>query len=246
MMRRPAFTLLEVMLSLVIMLVLGVGMLTFLHDLRVRHQRVSEVSSAQRAAAALIDGLERDLATCTVSAGDAAGLRGTATSIEVHSRGVMLSLTADARTHDDRLATTYAFADAPRRLSVSRRAETDSPASPEAIATEVIARVRFRYHDGQQWSGSFDSAAANTLPAAVEVAVWFTAPPALEEAESTGAATRLALADEADAPLLDPFADEAPDAFAFDDGIEADWGQPDRVRVIAVPRLTRERSGGAG
>lgn len=103
-----------------------------------------------------------------------------------------------------------------------------APAAPAAFAVAAplggsIAKVRFRYHDGEAWRDDFDSLALNRLPVAVEVAVWFELPDELRESAEPPADEQASL-DGAIAPRAD-FG--APD--------EESLPPPDRVRVIAIP-----------
>ena len=68
-----------------------------------------------------------------------------------------------------------------------------------------IERVRFRAHDGEDWTSEFDSRAAKRLPSAVEVAVWFARPGGGTGVEEDAGASEM-----------------------------REWREPDRLRVIAV------------
>ncbi len=216
-------TLIEVLVALGIMVVLGAGMFSFLHDLRVRHQRLSETSAAQRAAAALIDGLERDLATATVVSGNQPGIVGAPESVQIRSRGVALSL--ESSSGDDRIASAYTFDAGAKALSVSRSGH-DQAAVSEVIAEGTVHRVSFRYHNGSQWLSRFNSEESNEMPVAVEVAVWLHEPIVIG-----GSPEGL------DEPLMEEGFAAFPEARLTEDPADVDWGQPDRVRVIAIPRL---------
>ncbi len=89
--------------------------------------------------------------------------------------------------------------------------------------------VRFRYHDGSGWRDSFDSLAADRLPVAVEVAVWFDPWPGIRPPPDPGDSLR--------PQRLTFAADDAFDerAFARESDLELfDEPMPDRIRVIAV------------
>lgn len=99
-----------------------------------------------------------------------------------------------------------------------------------------IARIRFRYHDGQGWQSSFNSVQAGRLPRAVEIAVWYDPWPAdlLDD--------MLAVDDESD-PMADMFERETFDTQpTFDEQTYArlsdldleEEPMPDRRRVIAI------------
>ncbi len=101
--------------------------------------------------------------------------------------------------------------------------------------------VRFRYHDGSGWRDSVDSLAADRLPVAVEVAVWFDPWPGIrppsEPGDSALRPQRLTFG------AADAFDERA---FARESDLELfDEPTPDRIRVIAVldPRGPGEDDG---
>jgi hypothetical protein len=130
-------------------------------------------------------------------------VRGDGTTLGVVSRGV---LAQGALPTAGVVASEYQLSGTELR---ARRWDAASEPGPgwDTLSTR-LARLRLRYHDGMQWRSEFDSA-ADGLPRAVEVAMWFGAAPTAEPVESEG--------------------------FGVPEQRETRWGRPDRLRVIAVP-----------
>jgi prepilin-type N-terminal cleavage/methylation domain-containing protein len=230
---RRAFTLIELLVAIALVLALLGALFAFFWDMLSTREQVLEATNRQRAASILIDHLERDLVHCV--AGDAragAGIAGDETSIRVLTRGVpagRASGSAPADAFGDLDRSSYAFDAAAGTIFVDRHAAAKSAGTAEALGG-VVAKVRFRYHDGNAWRPSFDSLRSGALPAAVEVAIWFEPWPGEE------------------APEVDDFDDfaerETFDAAGGFDEFESamssdlellDEPRPDRVRVIAIP-----------
>jgi hypothetical protein len=280
--RRPAFTLLEVLLAIVLGIALIGALFAFYWDLLAARERLLAGVERSRAVATLFEGLERDLLTAV--AGDdrtGAGVSGGAASIEITCRAVAVRRAGESprAAFSDLERSAYRFAggeitvaravvseegapatesdpdagasegaateEADTEGAATEEADTEeadtegaateeaaaadaAPAAPAAFAVTAplggsIAKVRFRYHDGEAWRDDFDSLALNRLPVAVEVAVWFELPDELRESAQPPADEQASL-DGAIAPRAD-FG--APD--------EESLPPPDRVRVIAIP-----------
>ncbi len=192
-MNRRGFTLLEVLLSIALVAALLGSMFTFLHELLQSRSRALDYTGRQRAAATLIERVESDLAACLV--GDAvngAGVAGNASRISILSRGVAAHLAErgiDSGVLGDLQKSEYRFDDRSGVIEI-RRLKPGSPADTPAVEFVSIGnvfRLRFRYHDGTEWSDSFDSLASNALPAAVEIAVWYEPWPGEQEPSQTTA-----------------------------------------------------------
>ena len=178
---RHGFTLLEVLIAIALIGALLGSMFAFMHELLQSRSRALDYTARQLAAATLIDHVERDLIACVV--GDAtlgAGIDGDASRLAILSRGVAAHLAErgiDEGVLDDLQQTEYRFQDASRLIEVRRgtpRPGRDTM-TDDFVAIGPAFKVRFRYHDGDRWSDTFDSLAANRLPGAVEVAVWYRA-----------------------------------------------------------------------
>lgn len=223
-MRRNAFTLVEVLVALGLVVALAAGMYGFVTSMRERQERIAEETRRSGGVSAFFDQLESDVLTCVAQDGKlGTGVRGNAESLTLVSRGVGIS--SDAALADARV-TEYRFAG--DTISASRR-EAAGTALDQPFSGG-IGKVRFRYYDGTTWRDSFDSVQASGLPVAIEVAVWFAGPepavkdapvPARESAEGSGPTDFGPAESFEPEPLEDP-ADEATRA-------------ADRVRLIVVP-----------
>ncbi|MHC4304305.1 MAG: type II secretion system protein [Planctomycetota bacterium] len=197
-MKRRAFSLLEVLVAIGLVIALFGSMFAFMFDTLSARRRALGHAGKQRAATTLIERAELDLMSCVV--GD-----------RVNGAGVDGDKQIEAR-----------------RLPAGARGTDGTPFAPLGGS---VYKVRFRYHDSTAWRDSFDSLLQGTLPAAVEIAVWFHPWPGDErpevpesEAEIPGRLTFDATAgfDEAE------FARES-DLELFDEP------EPDRIRVIVIP-----------
>ena len=227
-MSRRGFTLLEVLIAIALALVLGATMFWFLQDMLATRGRTLEHAARQRAAATLIERLEGDLAACLV--GDSrndSGIAGDATHVRILTRGVMTQLASrgmdDPAALGDLHAVEYRFN--PGNHSLEARKHLAGEESEFAALGGDIAHIRFRYLDGRQWQTSFDSIAANQLPVAVEVCVWFNPWPGDVAHVSSGATQPGESAGNFDE-----------NAFAvMSESASFRPPPPDRRRVIAIP-----------
>ncbi len=235
--RHRGFTLLEVLIATGLILALFGSMFTFLFDLLSARERALDHAAKQLAATTLIERVEADLMSCLV--GDdvrGAGIEGNSTHLKILTRSVAGSLARrggnDPAVFGDLQSAEYRFDDPSGHIEIARGPNPD-PTETAGTFTAVggpVFLVRFRYHDGSGWRESFDSLAADRLPVAVEVAVWFDPWPGVRRPPDLG--------DSAQRPERLTFdADDAFDerAFARDSDLELfDEPMPDRIRVIAV------------
>lgn len=239
---RRGFTLLEMMISIMLILALLAALFGFFFDALHSRARVMELTARHRAAAALIDRLERDLVFSLV--GDnmfGAGVAGDATSIRILTRGVPIGLAErgmdDPNIFADLQRAEYRFQSSSGEIEARRGNAHESAGAFHPFGAR-LHRVEFRYHNGVRWVAQYDSFEANALPVAVEVAIWF---------ESTG--------EEEDDPfaLEDEFMEQERERLTFDavgTFDEEAWamredrdGQrppPSRVRVIVIPDAREE------
>jgi len=260
--RRRAFTLMEVLIAIALLLVLSGVIFAFLRDLLASRDRIAEITARQRLASAVIEQIERQAIFTIVGDSEfGSGVSGDESSLTILSRRVAVHELASGgpsqRAFLDLTRTEYQFDENAHALQVRRQVpgvnETSSgddlpqrPSGMDAAEAEGdssferfdvrLYRVRFRYHDGLQWLSEFDSLNAGRLPQAVEVAIWFEPWPGEEWNE----------------PEPDPLAapeEEMPERLTFDmEGAfdELDYAtradrddrpipQPDRIRVIAIP-----------
>ena len=228
---RRSFTLIEVLIAIALALVLGGTMFVFLQDVLATRGRTLEHAARQRAAATLIERIEGDLSACLV--GDVrhgAGIAGDAVHLRILTRGVLTQLASrgvdDPAALGDLHSVEYQFNAGNHSLEARKHLASES--SDFAPLGGSIAHMRFRYLVGRQWQESFDSLAANQLPRAVEVCVWFNPWPG-DDADSSTAE---------DEPATQPgdgsgnFND---DAFAAKSESESFRPPPpDRRRVIVI------------
>ena len=171
--RVRAFTILEVMLAVGLLVLLTGGMYAFLWDLLSRREAVATEAARDQAAATLFERLETDLTGAVAGDEKQPGVVGTQSGITIRGRGVAMPLRAGERDSamSDVQGTQVSF-----EGGVLRGRRWVGGGEPSGEFDEISAdvqRVRFRYSDGREWRSSFSSATAGTLPVAVEVAVWF-------------------------------------------------------------------------
>lgn len=205
-MRRRAFTLMEVILAIGILVALSGGLFGFMWNTLSRRDELVAGAARAQAAGAMLDRLEADIAgTIAGVEGLGAGVSGTPTSVRLLTRGVTIPVGEAERPTAlrDLQGAEYQFHAASRVVRARRWDATGSVGEFEP-ACPGVGRVRLRYYDGRRWRSSFDSLSAKALPVAIEVALWFgeAAPPMPESGD---------------------VAEPAPEP------------EPDRVRVIIVP-----------
>ncbi len=169
-MRRRAFTLVEVLLGLALMLALSAGLFGYVWGLLDKRDRLVEVARQQAAAAAVFEELENGLATTfAADASGRAGVKGDGSSIAVRCRGVVARSSPGGEGDlGDLVGGEVSFADG--AISARRFGRRDGAFE---VVSEGIERLRLRYYNGSEWLGEFDSAAVGELPVAVEAAIWF-------------------------------------------------------------------------
>lgn len=220
-MTRRSFTLLEVLLALGLVVLLSGAVYGFLWNLLGQRDRMVQAGSEADAADVIVERLEADLFGSLAGAGGRAGISGDSSSIRVLSRGVALPTEGEAGTPGDLLGTEITW-DRFAGIVRARRWEGVEPGGEFEPIARGVQRLRLRYFDGRTWKPSFDS--TSRLPAAVEAAIWFGAPPERPETAS----------------------DLAPSAVTDGDGGAAGSDDrlgppptpdrhPDRVRVMVVP-----------
>jgi len=236
--RFRAFTLIEVLVSLAVLAVLAAAVSSLLWSIDARRDDINRVSAANRAATAIIDRLEQDLATTFVATRDGdAGVAGDGSLLTVRAFATGLAFQSDAEPHRG-LTTLRIDAREPEAVSADREAGGDEPEPPPL--TDRLSRVRFRYHDGDDWLDSFDSARARRLPIAIEIAVWFApserapaTPTELDGIGATSAAGRsTSFGAAADVTGFEP-GPAGMEAFMSPSGSSAP-PPPDRLRVVAL------------
>ncbi|MFA6044391.1 MAG: prepilin-type N-terminal cleavage/methylation domain-containing protein [Phycisphaerales bacterium] len=173
------FSLIEVMLAIVLLIALVGGLYSFIDGLRTASQ-VADARAGQMAAAeAVLDELEQSLATTFVSGRDGVGgVVGDGAHLSVRSRAWAFQPGA-SDVGGCELKLDSQGLSAQRIVGGKAQVWESIPA---------VAGLRLRYHVGNEWKTSFDSAQAGELPAAVEVSLWLGAGAEPAEAGEGGAA----------------------------------------------------------
>lgn len=230
---RRAFTLMEVLLAVALVLLLSGAVYGFLWNLLSDRDRLGDAAAEGVAANALIERLEADLLGSLAGVAGRPGIRGTTSSIAILSRRVSFAGGSADGASGDLHGAEIVFDAGAGVVRARAWAGLEPGGTLEDVALGV-QRLRFRYFDGRDWKAEFDSAEAGELPAAVEVAIWFgepTPPDGAAAAELAGMDT--------------PDGNGRGNGRGSGDG-EAAAGestgdvvtparQPDRVRVIVVP-----------
>lgn len=235
MIRRRAFTLVEVLLSLVILFILASSLGWAVREMREKTMVLRRASDDLTVCTAIFDLLDASITSSVAldPISGRAGVRGTAESIDIVSRGVLADLEADSSSLAGLTRLRLDFDPQSLVMSLGRSGAASSP-NMQPVSRR-IERVRFRYHDGQEWTDSFDSGSQGRLPVAVEVSVWLTT--ALQERATLPDSSNPAFA------MQEPDAENAP--FEFDGmgapvrgdlQAESDLPErrPDRFRIFSV------------
>ena len=138
-MTRRAFSLVEVLVALTLILALFAALYGFFFDLLRQRERLNDAMARQRAAAMLIERLERDLQTCVAGGprGES-GIVGDNETLTIYARGVatQFALSDLERAFGDLQSTRYAFDPRARTFTLTR-ASAAAPrrrAAPDDLA----------------------------------------------------------------------------------------------------------------
>ncbi|MCK6476745.1 MAG: hypothetical protein L6Q35_07940 [Phycisphaerales bacterium] len=163
-----AFTLVEVVLVLALVIAVLGGVASLSERVMEHRARSRAWMTAQETAELVIGTLDRELATCT--AGDeafGAGVSGNGGRIRVVSRGVL-------GVEGDQIVTELRF-DAATRTVTGKRLNAGSIDQSEMVRIGGgLEAMRLLYRSSEEWVESFDSNQRGSLPAAVQVELWFT------------------------------------------------------------------------
>ncbi len=269
---RPAFTLVEVLVAVALLLLLAAAVSSLLWQLFDRESRVLDTTARARAASVMFDRLERDLFSAVASTPDGPGIVGDPAGLVVAHRGVLIGdpdrsdlqrteFRFDPHTGTLRISrrdwASPADAEGDHPLDVSSSAGTDTMAAAASPIDEReetpdaspplsgVRAVRFRYHDGRAWRSTYES--TRGLPAAVEVAVWFGSPPGDQTRfPDASADDRGAIAGANEAPPggLDQSTTLQGLGPLNAPGTQLPQRAPDRLRVISIPDATAATTAG--
>ena len=218
---RRAFSAVETLVAIALLLLLSGALSAFLFDVHSQRERLSSLADERLAGALIIDALE-DAARTAVAQGE--GVAGGATSLTIAHRRAAL---------DDPEPSPAALAGA-RALTLAWDETTGVLKMNGEPVTSRIERLSLRYHDDDGWVESFDSTSAGRLPAAIEIALWF------GDVEQPEDPTGDTLAPD-DADFGEGFGLPTPDDLASLEG-PRDWREPDRLRIVPVTRLRHQEA----
>jgi prepilin-type N-terminal cleavage/methylation domain-containing protein len=228
--RAHGFTLFESILVLSLVGILAGSVFGFLWNVGAHRDALLVESSRGRAATALFDRVESDIMGGMVGVeGIGAGVQGEPHRVRLLSRGVAMPTPVSPRPNLelDLQATECLFQAGAGEIQLRRWNIGD--ASEPALET-LCRRVQwasFSYFDGQTWKESFDSLKEESLPVAIEIAVWFGEPNAdgLNSEPTAGLSAEDRIEE---SPLR-----SASDSDSMDG--QRPSRPPDRARIIIVP-----------
>jgi prepilin-type N-terminal cleavage/methylation domain-containing protein len=162
-MMRRGFTLIEVLVAMVLIGLLSTAIGAFIMDLSTQRATLRDMAADRRCAGTLFDRLGEAVCSVVTIVGESdAGFAGSETELRIASRTI--------RPVGDR------FADAQTSFFRLENERLVGGFTDAELISERVERLRLRYHDGEGWVDTFDSAEAGHLPVAFEVALWFRAP----------------------------------------------------------------------
>ncbi|MBX3363713.1 MAG: hypothetical protein KF866_03010 [Phycisphaeraceae bacterium] len=215
---RRGFSLFEIVVAIAVLFALSATVFGFFFELFRQRELVERGATRELAAAMLIERMETDLSAAIAGAGEA-GIAGDNHRLRVLARGVTPALTPAMVALGDLQGVEFRFDPDSGRLEIRRWDVLASAVEGEFEDLGVeFDRVRFRYFSGRQWQASFDSMQAATLPAAIEVAVWF----------RSQDGSRASGNDEESAGVMREEGENVRTSPAV-------FREPDRVRVIVIP-----------
>lgn len=228
--RRKAFTLIETIIAVALLMLLSAGVLAFVNDLRSQRELLADLGADLEAGSVLLERIDRDLTLSIAydAEREASGIVGDARSLTIVARRIWPDPSNPTRGLRGTARSTYRFDPETNQLTV----DIDGN---ESVLSDRVEVIRFRYNDSGDpgvWRDAFDAAADGGLPVAIEVAVWFL-PPGQGEAGSDAQSDDQPMS-QLDAMLAEQRA--AAEAEAFADGA-GEWPerQPDRWRIFAIP-----------
>ncbi|MFG0285629.1 MAG: type II secretion system protein J [Phycisphaerales bacterium JB039] len=219
-----AFSLAETLVAIGVLGALIGSVFGFMNGLAQRRDLLEQMTADARAAEALFMRIEEDVLTCMAGgAGPGAGITGDAQQLRLVSRSDLID---PAAPHDGAVVrASYSFSPGAGSVTMSRRGAGSAGSSE--LLSQRVRLLRFRYYEAGAWQDRFDSVQAGGLPVAIEVAIWFGAPPPQPELALPPDATEVAGREDIDRQI----------ATELDlvDEPAGPQGEPDRVRVFIVP-----------
>ncbi len=177
--RRSAFTLLEALVAVGMIMLLAGAMAMFVSDLGTTRAHVTRTTDRARSAEALFRVVETALQSAVVDGGmRGAGVSGTTGGLRI------LSNRTDAAGGNAQDLARAAFAPlVATEVRQSGRSVSVGRSGQGTLLPAEIGAVQLRYFDGEQWSDEFDSLSAGRLPIVVEVSLWFSLESAGQEVD---------------------------------------------------------------
>ena len=214
-----AFTVIETLIAIALLLMLSAALSAFLFDVQNTRERLSDLSDARLTGTLVIDAIEDAARFALVASDGRSGFAGDRTSLRMTAQLVAPdSAEPDATAVASPLARTIEWNERTGVLTLD-----DEPLSAS------VARLVIRYHDDDVWLDSYDAMSERRLPAAIEIAIWFGE--VETDPDDASSLDSLDLGEGFGLPTPSDLAAFAP---------EREWGEPDRRRVIAIPRLRPE------
>lgn len=212
--RERGFTIVEVLISIVLLIAITASTAFFISGLADRRKALVEAENRQIAIDQMFDSLSQAAVSTFVADRSGAGLVGNSSGLRVRSRALQLVSTGGAQSGGDILDTEIRHVGGILRLKLG---DVEEP------ITIQVAKARVRYFDGRSWLAEFDSRGAGGLPAAIELDIWF-----------NGIADSSSSSQPAESTSSEPteFDEELPIAESED---LSEWPSPDRRIVIAIP-----------
>lgn len=170
---RRAFTIVEVMAALALLVLLMGAIMSFTWNVSDRRTRVVEAAASTRGVLDLLDRMEADLTTAMAAhPGTGAGISGDNSSVRVVFRSVWLTGPGSPEQPGDLQGAAYRFVEESGRIEGERFQGTAQGVVGELCAG--IASMSIRYFDGREWRESYDSVAQRCMPLALEIEIGLT------------------------------------------------------------------------
>lgn len=219
--RRRAFTVIETLVAIGLLILLASALTAFLFDVQRQRDILARIGEERLAGALVIDTLEESVRHATASALSGPAFVGDETSLRITARSTVLA-TVEPEAEDLSGA---------RTASIAWDEDTGTITIDDEPVTDRVRRLTLRYHDGDQWLDAYRSADTRALPAAIEVTLWFGEVESVEDALDLGPDFPADLGEGFGLPTPADLRALQPDTV---------WGEPDRRRVIAITRLRED------
>ena len=216
-MTRRAFTLLEALIALGIILLLVGTMTSVISNVANSRDRMRERSVSQLGATAAFELLSSAADTCLADDGNgSAGIEGGPLRLRITRSGVA------ARRLFQGVGAASPLADHDHfELGLEGRDLVVNGEDPDQRSTLIanLVAIRFRYHDGEEWLEQWDSSLEG-LPRAIQMSIWTTPWPAGEQPSWMPEEGKDDMEEAEEAPLVAESTGDLP--------------PPDKQRIVAI------------